>query len=144
MASFQSMATLAANASLPECTTRILIAEDNIVNQRVALAFLQKLGYEADVVPNGLLVLSALEHTSYDIIFMDLRMPEMGGLEAARHIIKRFKPAPYIIALTASAMEDDRMDCLMAGMQDFLPKPFTPEDLVDALARYARAVIVTS
>jgi CheY-like chemotaxis protein len=125
---------------------RILLAEDNPVNQKVVLFQLRKLGYEADIVPNGLEVLSALEQSHYDVIFMDCHMPEMGGHETSRVIREREstyngqpKPQTHIVALTANAMEGDREKCLAAGMDDYLSKPTSIEDLAAALARFGEA-----
>jgi two-component system sensor histidine kinase/response regulator len=121
---------------------RILLAEDNLVNQKVVLAQLRKLGYEADIAANGLEVLTAYEQTPYDVILMDCHMPEMGGYEASRKIRERAsnadgnsKPRIRIIALTANAMEGDREKCLAAGMDDYLSKPTRIDDLSSALAR---------
>lgn len=115
---------------------KILLAEDNLVNQKVALLLLKKLGHEVvDVVTNGLEVLTALQRHSYDIIFMDIQMPEMDGLTATRQIIKEWsgKPRPWIIAMTANAMQGDREICLAAGMDDYLSKPIREEELAQAL-----------
>jgi CheY-like chemotaxis protein len=118
------------------------LAEDNLVNQKVVLAQLRKLGYEADIAANGLEVLTAYEQTPYDVILMDCHMPEMGGYEASRKIRERAsnadgnsKPRIRIIALTANAMEGDREKCLAAGMDDYLSKPTRIDDLSAALAR---------
>ncbi len=115
---------------------RILVAENNHVNQRVVLSMLRKLGYHPDLATNGLEVLKEMEQKSYDIIFMDIWMPKMDGLEAAHHIREHANPRPYIIALTASVMKQDRINCFKAGMQDFLAKPFTIEDLELKIAQY--------
>ncbi|HYC21401.1 MAG TPA: response regulator [Candidatus Bathyarchaeia archaeon] len=119
---------------------RILVAEDNRVNQKVALKILERMGYRADVAANGREVLEALERQSYDVILMDVQMPEMDGLEASRQICARWSRAerPQIIALTANAMQEDREVCVAAGMDDFLIKPLVTDALVKALERCSR------
>ena len=115
---------------------RLLVAEDNAVNRQLALALLRRLGYDADVVENGREVLDALERERYDVVLMDVQMPELDGLEATRQIRERrgSSDAPRIIAMTANAMEGDRDACLAAGMDDYLSKPIRPEELAAALA----------
>ena len=114
----------------------MLIAEDNAVNQKVALYILAKLGYRADVAADGKEVLHALDRQSYDIILMDVHMPEMDGLEATRRIRQRDAATrPWIIALTANAMYGDRELCLAAGMDDYISKPIKPEEMATALGR---------
>ena len=117
---------------------RLLIAEDNPVNQRVASRMLQRLGYRADVVENGRLAVEAAEREQYDVIFMDVQMPELDGLEATRRIKARPGRSPWIVALTAHALEDDRRQCLAAGMNDFLSKPVQLSELTAALERVPR------
>jgi CheY-like chemotaxis protein len=116
---------------------KILLAEDNAVNQKVALRLLDKLGYRADVAANGLEALEALERQSYDVVLMDVQMPEMDGLEASRRICERWptESRPRIIAMTANAMLEDREACFAAGMDDYLAKPVRPEELATALGR---------
>ena len=119
-------------------TGRILLAEDNLVNQRVALIMLRKLGYQADLAVNGIEVLAAVRQIPYDLILMDGQMPEMDGLEATRQLKKLLpdpKDRPWVIALTANAMQSDREACLAAGMDDFLTKPIKPQELRVALER---------
>jgi PAS domain S-box-containing protein len=116
---------------------RILLAEDNTVNQKVALRLLEGMGYRADVVANGLEVLEALQRQSYDVILMDVQMPEMDGLEASRAIHEGW-PAeqhPRIVAMTANAMQGDREECLAAGMDDYLTKPIQIKALQEAVER---------
>ncbi len=119
-------------------STRLLLAEDNAVNQKVAVNLLKNLGYVTDVVGNGLEVLAAVARQTYDIIFLDMQMPEMDGLEAARRLVQTHpEPAsrPWMIALTANAMPGDREQCLAAGMDDYLTKPIKKTELAAALAR---------
>ena len=113
---------------------RILLAEDNVVNQKVALLTLDKLGYRADVAGNGIEVIEALNRQSYDVVFMDVQMPEMDGLTATKEICKQWtKARPRIIAMTANAMQGDREMCLNAGMDDYISKPIRIEELKRAL-----------
>jgi PAS domain S-box-containing protein len=126
---------------------RILLAEDNQVNQRVALGQLHKLGHAAHAVANGVEVLRALEEISYDLIFMDCQMPEMDGYETARTIRRQeqkaapgaARPHVHIIAMTANAMQGDREKCLAAGMDDYVTKPVHLPDLQAALERWHSA-----
>ena len=117
---------------------RVLLAEDNLINQRVAIRMLEKLGYQPDVATNGLEVLAALREQHYDIVLMDIQMPEMDGLEATRNILQTY-PAradrPWIIALTANAMEGDRQTCLDAGMDDYISKPMRIEQISQSIQR---------
>lgn len=108
---------------------RILLAEDNPVNRKVALQMLHKIGYEADVAANGFEVLQALERQTYDIILMDVQMPEMDGIEAAKKIREQWHVWPKIIAITAYALEGDMDRCLEAGMDDYISKPIQLDDL---------------
>jgi PAS domain S-box-containing protein len=113
----------------------ILIAEDNPVNQRVAILMLQRLGYRADIVANGRDAVAAALRQRYDLVLMDVQMPEMDGMQASREICARISPKdrPRIVAMTANASHGDRDRCLEAGMSDFLTKPVRAEDLRRAL-----------
>lgn len=113
----------------------ILVAEDNMVNQKLALRLLEQMGYRADVAANGLEAVEAVERQQYDVVLMDVQMPEMDGLEATRQIIRRStdEGRPWIIAMTANAMEGDRERCLAAGMNDYITKPVRGPELVGAL-----------
>ncbi len=114
----------------------ILLAEDNAVNQKVAKRLFKKLGYEIELAHNGLEAIKALENASYDLIFMDIQMPEMDGLQATREIIAKWgENRPRIIALTANAMREDRENCFRAGMDEYLTKPFKPEELKEVIIK---------
>lgn len=114
---------------------RILLAEDNVVNQKLALLTLERLGYRADVAGNGLETLDALKRHAYDVILMDMQMPEMDGLETTRYIRQHWlgKYGPRIIAMTANVTPEDRQACLDAGMDDYLSKPIKVPELISAL-----------
>jgi len=116
---------------------RILLAEDNVVNQQVGLHLLQRMGYRADVAGNGLEVLAALRRQPYDVVLMDVQMPEMDGLATARRIVSEWSSAqrPWIIAMTANAMQGDREMCLDAGMDDYVSKPIRVEELSRVLSK---------
>jgi CheY-like chemotaxis protein len=114
---------------------RILLAVDNVVNQKLAMRLLQQMGYRADLANNGIEAIECVQRQTYDVLLMDVQMPEMDGLEASRQINARWKPGnrPRIVAMTANAMQGDREECLAAGMDDYLTKPIRVERLVDAL-----------
>jgi CheY-like chemotaxis protein len=116
---------------------RILLAEDNAVNQKLALKLLSQMGYRADVAGNGLEAIQAIERQKYDLVLMDVQMPEMDGLEASRQICSRWSRGerPRIVAMTANAMQGDRERCLEAGMDDYVSKPIRVEELISALDR---------
>ncbi|WP_143473191.1 response regulator [Limnothrix sp. PR1529] len=116
---------------------RILLAEDHAVNQKVALQILQRMGYRADVAGNGIEVLEALRRQPYDVVLMDMQMPEMDGLEATERIRQEWvtEQGPYIIAMTANAMQGDREACIRAGMDDYISKPIRIQKLAEALGR---------
>ncbi len=114
---------------------RILLAEDNVVNQKLALRLLQQMGYRADLASNGIEAIESIERQPYDVVLMDVQMPEMDGLEAARRITAQWtrEQRPRIVAMTANAMAGDREECLAAGMDDYVTKPIRVEALVEAL-----------
>ena len=115
---------------------RILLAEDNAVNQKLALRLLSNMGYTADVAPDGQRAIAAVEAGSYDVVLMDVQMPELDGLEATRQIRARWPDRRlHIVAMTANAMAGDRDACLAAGMNDYISKPIDPAILAEALAR---------
>ncbi len=128
-----------------EIPLEVLLAEDNAVNQKVALRFLDRLGYRADAVANGLEVVTTLEHRRYDLVLMDVQMPEMDGYEATRQIRARL-PAdrqPKIIALTANAMQGDRELAVAAGMDDHISKPVKIHEIAAAIRRHFGKPAVT-
>ncbi len=112
---------------------RILLVEDNAVNQKLALRVLSLMGYQADVAGNGIEAIEAVERQEYDLVLMDVQMPEMDGLEATRRIRTRVDDGPRIVAMTANAMDGDREACLEAGMDDYVGKPIRVDELVAAL-----------
>jgi CheY-like chemotaxis protein len=116
---------------------RILLAEDNISNQKMTILMLKKLGYRADTVTNGQEVLQSLERQPYDVILMDVKMPVMNGLQATKAIRERLpENGPKIVALTAYALPGDEKRCLAAGMDAYLSKPVQMHDLAEILSRY--------
>jgi len=136
-----------------ELTFRILLAEDNTVNQEVALGLLETLGYRADAAVNGIEVLEALNRIRYDVVLMDCQMPRLDGYETARRIrqLELQGAAPldcrtpvYIIAMTANAMEGDREKCLASGMNDYLSKPVRRHELKAALDRHGEIQPITT
>ena len=118
----------------------ILLVEDNLVNQKVALRYLERMGYRADAVGNGLEAVQALRERNYHLLFMDMQMPEMDGLEATRQIRAIISPErqPIIVALTANAMSGDRERCLEAGMNDYISKPVKIDEIQAVIARHFR------
>lgn len=126
------------NTKQNSSSIKILLAEDNKVNQKVALLILTKLGYTADVANNGLEVLDLLQQKSYDLILMDIQMPEMDGVTATKIIRESYSFQPYIIALTANVLPEDRQTCLAIGMNDFITKPLTIDQLKNAITKINR------
>jgi signal transduction histidine kinase len=120
--------------SVTRSTLKILVAEDNIVNQKVALAMLERLGYGADVANNGREAVDAVERGAYDLVLMDMQMPELDGLAATRALRARDEATPYVVAMTANATEDDRRACMDAGMNAFIAKPVRQGELEALLA----------
>jgi CheY-like chemotaxis protein len=115
----------------------ILIAEDNLVNQKIITHMLAKMGYGADIVQNGQEAVDATGLKNYDLVLMDVQMPEMDGLEATRIIRKQVEAQPFIIAMTANAMQGDKEECIEAGMDDYISKPINLNDLKTLLEKYA-------
>jgi CheY-like chemotaxis protein/HPt (histidine-containing phosphotransfer) domain-containing protein len=122
----------------------ILVAEDNPINQQLAMMILAKMGYTPEMVWNGREVLNKLKEKKFDLIFMDVQMPEMDGLEATRMIRTGAQPQPIIIAMTANAMQGDREKCLAAGMDDYLSKPIRPEDIRKVVEQWGPKVTSAS
>jgi GAF domain-containing protein/CheY-like chemotaxis protein len=116
---------------------RVLLAEDNVVNQKLALRLLEQMGYRADLASNGLEAIESVERQEYDVVLMDVQMPEMDGLEASRRICGKWQAneRPRIVAMTANAMDGDRELCLEAGMDDYVTKPIRVDQLIEALGR---------
>jgi PAS domain S-box-containing protein len=130
-------AQVAPDGAQAKSSLRILLAEDNPMNQKVALRLLERLGYRADVASNGLEALAALEQQPYDVVLMDVQMPELDGLDASRRICEQWAPEsrPQIIAMTANALPEDREACFAAGMNDYVAKPIRSDELAAALKR---------
>jgi PAS domain S-box-containing protein len=127
----------AADGKRTRSALRILLAEDNAMNQKVALRLLERLGYRADIANNGLEAIEALERKPYDVVLMDVQMPELDGLDATRRICEQWpaESRPHIIAMTANALPEDREACFAAGMNDYVAKPIRAEELAAALKR---------
>jgi GAF domain-containing protein/CheY-like chemotaxis protein/anti-sigma regulatory factor (Ser/Thr protein kinase) len=143
-ASAKSQPAVAANARIDAGMAarhplRILLAEDNAVNQKLALRLLQQMGYRADLASNGVEAIESVQRQTYDVVLMDVQMPEMDGLEAAKVITTRFRSGerPRIVAMTANAMQGDRELCMAAGMDDYVTKPIRVDALIEALKRVA-------
>jgi PAS domain S-box-containing protein len=144
----QGIVTRYTVAECAERGVRILLAEDNIINQKVAQNMLNKVGYKADVVANGIEALRALELINYDLVFMDCLMPEMDGFEATHAIrdkeSKVLNHSVPIIAMTANAMQGDREKCIESGMDDYLSKPVKKEELADMIEKWFRREATTA
>ncbi len=120
---------------------QILVAEDNAVNQKLALLTLANMGYRADIAGNGLEAVEAVNRQNYDLVFMDVQMPEMDGLEATKEIIKhKGDKRPRIIAMTANAMQGDKERCLAAGMDDYIPKPINLEVVAGSIKKWGKLI----
>lgn len=122
---------------------KILLVEDNITNQFVATKILNKLGYQPEIANNGIEALQMVKEKEYDIIFMDVRMPEMDGLEATKKIRSELAIEIPIIALTANAIEGDKQICLNAGMSDYMSKPVRVDDLARMIEKWGKKDIDT-
>ncbi len=134
--SLESVLKITPNVETKEISNlKILLAEDNKTNQKVAILILKKLGYQADIANNGLEVLTLLAKQFYDVILMDMQMPEMDGITAAKIIRQSDQRQPYIIAVTANALDGDRQKCLEIGMNDYLSKPLAIEQIKEALSK---------
>ncbi|MCU0548986.1 MAG: ATP-binding protein [Leptolyngbya sp. Prado105] len=122
---------------------KILVAEDHIINQKIVRLSLQQLGYEATFVATGLEAIAELHRQRYDLILMDVQMPEMDGLEATQKIVNQWgEHRPRIIAMTANAAAEDRLQCLAAGMDDYVAKPLRIDDLIRVLSPYPNSALV--
>jgi CheY-like chemotaxis protein len=123
----------------------VLVAEDNTINQKVVLAMLARLGCRVDLVVTGREAVEAVGRSKYDVVFMDLQMPDMDGLTAMRHIASEHPVGhrPRIVALTANAFAEDRHACLAAGMDDYLSKPLRMDQLRATLARVTRNLLIS-
>lgn len=145
----EPLQSAAKNQKLPEsfslqCPLNILVAEDNLMNQKLIMKILSKLGYDADLAEDGLEVLDFVNKKAFDVILMDVQMPKMDGLEATKLIKQRFPGKPIIIAMTANALQPDLKICLDAGMDDYISKPFKFDDLVNKLEKWAAHLGVIS
>ena len=119
---------------------RILIAEDNLINQKIAIKILTKLGYEPALANNGREVLEMVGQEHYDIILMDVQMPEMDWLEATKMIRTCLEIQPVIMAMTANVLQGDRDDCMQAGMDDYISKPIDLKELLNQLEKWALVI----
>ena len=114
---------------------KILLVEDNQINQKLAVRMLEKLGYKTDIANNGLEAIEALKRENYDLIFMDIQMPEMDGYEATKYIVSNFTLRPKIVAMTANAMQDDKNMCFEVGMDDYISKPISMDNIKNIIIK---------
>jgi CheY-like chemotaxis protein/HPt (histidine-containing phosphotransfer) domain-containing protein len=121
---------------------KVLVAEDNMINQKLITKILSQLGFHADVVGNGIEAIEELKRVRYDIVFMDVQMPEMDGIEATRYIVQNWKSdeRPFIIAMTANVMQGDKEKCLNAGMDDYLSKPVIIDDVQKIIEKWVELI----
>jgi CheY-like chemotaxis protein len=119
----------------------VLVADDNAVNQKVIRQMLLRMGYECDLAGNGLEVLAAAEKKHYDLILMDIQMPEMDGVEAMKHLRARDQPCPQLVAVTANALSEDRLRLLAAGFDDYISKPIPARRLEEMIERQGRLIV---
>jgi two-component system sensor histidine kinase/response regulator len=142
-AEISASANVPAVERLPRCSAagRVLVVEDNVVNQRLAKVLIERLGYEVDLAANGEEAVTQLARRSYDVALMDCQMPVLDGFEATRQVRRLDAPAcrTPIVAMTASAMDGDREQCLNSGMDDYLTKPLDLEKLKTAIERWTLA-----
>jgi CheY-like chemotaxis protein len=120
----------------------ILIADDNFINQKLIERILRKLGYQTDTACNGIQVLDFMAKKQYNVILMDIRMPEMDGFEAMQNVRQMTMDQPYIVAMTANALPSDREECLQSGMNDYIAKPIYMNDIVEILKNAAKYLSV--
>ncbi|MCE1166177.1 MAG: response regulator, partial [Bacteroidetes bacterium] len=122
-----------------EIPLKILVAEDNIINQKLIVKILSQLGYQSDVVSNGIEAIDELKRVRYDLVFMDVQMPEMDGLDATKYIVQNWnsEERPFIIAMTANVMQGDKEKCLNAGMDDYLSKPVIIDDVQTIIKKWS-------
>uniref|UniRef100_UPI003B3A89AD response regulator n=1 Tax=Spirosoma sp. TaxID=1899569 RepID=UPI003B3A89AD len=132
----QELTQLSAMPPPRERTVRVLVVEDNLINQKLILQVLKRLGYQTQIADNGEKALDLLQNNTFDIILMDIQMPVMDGYETTRHIRTKLKSSIPIIAMTAHALASEREECLKTGMNDFLPKPFQVDDLRRLMLKY--------